>query len=61
MYIKAVDNYPHALEFIYERYETQKMFDKSVNIDSFIIKCVSECCKTHNMCNKAVNRCFFCI
>ena len=37
MYNKAVDSYPHALEFVFECYKTQKM------------------------CNKLVNRCFFCI
>ena len=28
---KAVDNYPHALEFVSECYKTQKMCDKAVN------------------------------
>ena len=28
---KAVDNYPHALEFVPECYKTQKMCDKAVN------------------------------
>ena len=31
MYNKAVENYPHALEFFPECYETQKMCDKVVN------------------------------
>ena len=28
---KAVDNYPHALEFVSECYKTRKMCDKVVN------------------------------
>ena len=28
---KVVDNYPNALEFVPERYKTQKMCDKAVN------------------------------
>ena len=39
---KAVNNYPHALEFGPECYKTQEMCDKAVN----------------NFCNKAVNFCF---
>ena len=28
---KAVDNYPHALEFVPECYKTQKVCDKAVD------------------------------
>ena len=61
MYNKAVENYPHALEFISESYKTQKMCDKAVNIYPSTIKLVSECFMTQEMYDKAGNRCFFCI
>ena len=56
---KAVDDYPHALEFVRECCKTQKMCDKTVNTYPSTIKVVSECYKTQKMCDKAVNRCFF--
>ena len=39
---KAVDNYPHALEFVPECYKTQKMYDKAVNTYASSIKFVPE-------------------
>ena len=56
---KAVDNYPHALEFVPKCFMTQNMCDKAVNTYSSTIKIVPEFYKTQEMCNKAVNRCFF--
>ena len=47
---KAVDNYPHALEFIFECYKTQKICEKSVDIHPTTIKYVLECYKTQEMC-----------
>ena len=35
---KAVDNYPHALEFVPKCYKTQNMCDKAVNIYPSTIK-----------------------
>ena len=43
---KAVDNYPHALEFVPECYKTQKMCDKAVNTYPSTIKFVPECFMT---------------
>ena len=40
---KAVDNCPHALEFVPECYKTQKMCDKAVDTDPSTIECVSKC------------------
>ena len=37
MFNKAVDNYPHALEFVPDCYLTQKMCDKVVNAHSCTI------------------------
>ena len=54
---KAVDNYPHALEFIPEYYKTQK----TVDTYPCTIKIASECLMTQEMCDKAVSRYFFCI
>ena len=31
---KAVNNHPHALEFVLECYKTLKMYDKAVNTQS---------------------------
>ena len=53
---KAVDNYPHALEFVPKGYETQKMCGKAVSTYPSTIKFVPECIITPEMCNKAVNR-----
>ena len=39
---KAVQNYPHALEFVPECYKTQNMCDKAVNTYPFTIKFVPE-------------------
>ena len=43
---KAVDNYPHALEFVYECYKTQKMYDQVYNTRSSRIQFVLESYKT---------------
>ena len=39
---KAVQNYPHAFEFVPECYKTQNMCDKAVNPYPFTIKFVPE-------------------
>ena len=54
---KAVDNYPHALEFVPEYLITLKMCNKAVN--NYPSKIVRECFVTQKACDKAVNRCFF--
>ena len=56
---KAVDNYPHALEFVPDCYMTQEVCDKAVDTYPSTIKFVSECYKTQEMCDRAVHRCFF--
>ena len=50
---KAVDHYPHALEFVLNYYMTQKMSGKVVNTHSSTIQFVSECYKTQEMYDKA--------
>ena len=55
---KAVDNYPHALEFVPDFYMIQEMSDKIVNTHSSTIKFVPECYKTQEMCDKVFNKCF---
>ena len=40
---------------------TQKMCHKAVNIYPSTITFVPECFMTRDMCDIAVNRCFFCI
>ena len=35
---KAVDNYPHALEFVPECYTTQKICDKAFNTYPSVLK-----------------------
>ena len=54
---KAVDNYPHALEFVSECYKTKKVCD--IAADSYLskIQLVPECYKTQEMCYQEVNRC----
>ena len=42
---KAIENFPHALEFVPECYKTQKMCDKAVDTYRSTIKFVSECYK----------------
>ena len=56
----AVDNYPHALEFVSECYKTQKMRDKAIDTHPYTsaTQFVPECYKTQEMCYKAVNRWF---
>ena len=39
---KAVDNYPHSLEFVPECYKTQKMCDKAVDKHPTTIKYVPD-------------------
>ena len=56
---KAIDNYPHALEFVPECYKIKKVCDKSVNTYPSTVKFVLECLMTQEMCDKTVNRCFF--
>ena len=55
---KAVNNYPHAFEFVPECYMTRKYCDKVVDTHSTTIKYVPECYKTQEMYYKAVHRCF---
>ena len=54
----AVNNYPHALEFVPECYKTQKMCDKAVDTHPLAIKYVPECYKTQEMCQRVVHRSF---
>ena len=42
---KAVNNHPHALEFVPECYKTLKMYDKAVNTHPPTIQFVPKCYK----------------
>ena len=55
---KAVDNYPHSLEFIPECCKTQKMCDKAVDTYYTTIKYAPKYYRTPEMCNKAIHKCF---
>ena len=52
---KAVDSYPHGLEFIVECFMTQKMCDKAVDTYPSTIKFVPECFMIQEMSDKLVN------
>ena len=55
MYNKAVENYPHALEFFPECYETQKMCDKVVNRYFFVFDSIADKDKTQRMFDSVVS------
>ena len=59
MFNKAINNYPHTLEFVPECYKTQKVCDKAVDTHPTAIKYVPKCYNTREMCYTAVHRCFF--
>ena len=52
---KAVDNYPHALEFVPEFYKTQKC----VICHPSTIKFAPDSYKMQEICDKAIYRCLF--
>ena len=54
---KAVDNYPHALEFIPECYKIKKMCDNAGDNYPSTIEYVPDQLETQEMCNKAVEKC----
>ena len=56
MYNTAVDNYPHALEFVPECYKTKKMFNKTIDIYHSTIKFVHKYLMTQSMCDETVNK-----
>ena len=56
---KAVDNYPHLLEFVSEPYKTQKMCDKAIETCPSTIKFVLKNFMTQEICDKLVNLHFF--
>ena len=55
---KAVDNYPHASEFVSEWYKTQNICVKAVDPYPSTTKFVPEYLMTEEIFDKAVNRCF---
>ena len=55
---KAVDNCPHALDYVPECYKTQKVFDEAVRTYPSTIKFVPEFIMTQEICDKGVYRCF---
>ena len=59
MFNKAINNYPHTLEFVPECYKIQKVCDKAVDTHPTAIKYVPKCYNTREMCYTAVHRCFF--
>ena len=54
MWNKAVDNYPHALEFVLKCYKTQKMCEKGFNKGFFAIF-VPDRYKTQEMCDRIIS------
>ena len=56
---KAVDNYPHELEYFPHCFKTQKMCNKAVDTYLSAMQFFPECCKTQKMCDKAVDTCPF--
>ena len=56
---KAVNNYPHVLQIVFECYKTQKMCHKTIDTDPSTMKVVPECFITQEMCDEAINR--FCL
>ena len=52
---EKVDNYPHSLQVVPERYKAQNMFGKTVITYSSTMKFVPK----YFMCYKAANRFFF--
>ena len=52
---KAVDNYPHELEFVPECYKTKRMCDKIVSEDPFKLKYCHDRYNFQEMRNKAVD------
>ena len=46
---KAIDNDPHALEFVPECYKTHTMCDRAVDTHPSTIQFVPECYKTHSV------------
>ena len=55
---EKVDNYPHSLQVVPERYKAQNMFGKTVITYSSTMKFVPKYFMTHKMCYKAANRFF---
>ena len=55
---KALNNDPHALEFVPDCYKTQEMCYKVVNSHSSTIQFLPESCKTPKICDKAFSKCF---
>ena len=56
---KAVDNYPHALEFVSEFCKTKKICDKAVDIHPSTMQLFLNA-MTQEICYKAVNRYLYC-
>ena len=56
---KAVDNYPHILEFVPDCFPIQKMCDKALSTYPSSMQFASECYKTQEMFGKAVDICPF--
>ena len=57
----AVDNYPHALVFVFECYKTQNLCIKAVDTYYSTIRFVTKCFMAQEMCDKTVKKCFFVI
>ena len=61
MHDKAVENYLHISYFVSEYYNTQKMFDKAVDIYPSAMNFDPGCLMTQEICDEAVNSNFFSI
>ena len=51
---KAVDNYPHALKFVFYCFMTKKTCDRAVDTHPSIITYVLDWCKTQKICDKMI-------
>ena len=52
---KAIENYPHALEYVPECYTTKEMCHRVVHRCFFVFDSLPDKCKTRDICNLAVS------
>ena len=53
---QAVGNNPNMLRHVPDHRKTQKMCDKSIEIEQFLLGCVLDCYKTQKMLKKATEK-----
>ena len=50
-----MDNYPHALKFVFYCYMTKKICNRAVDTHPSIITYVLDWCKTQKICDKMID------